>query len=257
MAEGICNLSIIPVRAEPSGKSTMVNQLLFGDRVTISEEYTNWYKIISLHDNYEGWCEKNQISNIDGPHTLSSFLIIQSLTATFESASDKKILLFGSTIREAGEGYELDSNNYRLTYGKVTPPLQPSGENIISVARSLIGSPYLWGGRSPFGIDCSGLIQLVFKTVGISTPRDAWQQAEAPGDNIDLIYDSKSGDIAFFDNEEGRIIHTGILTGTGEIIHASGRVRIDPVDHFGIFNKEIRGYSHKLRIIKRYISDES
>lgn len=252
MAEGICNLSIIPVRVEPSGKSTMVNQLLFGDRVSISEEYANWYKIISLHDNYEGWCEKNQIDLTQHGNSDTPISIVQSPTATFVSPTDKKILLFGSSIQQSGESYILAGSEYKLTDGKVDAPLLPSGENIVEAARSLLESPYLWGGRSPFGIDCSGLIQVVFKSVGINLPRDAWQQAEAEGEYIDLMYESIEGDIAFFDNDEGRIIHTGILTGLGEIIHASGKVRIDPVDHFGIFNKELRAYTHKMRVIKRF-----
>lgn len=252
MAEGICNLSIIPVRAEPSGKSTMVNQLLFGDRVSILEEFTSWYKIISLHDNYEGWCEKNQIDLTQHGNSDTPISIVQSPTATFVSPTDKKILLFGSSIQQSGESYILAGSEYKLTDGKVDAPLLPSGENIVEAARSLLESPYLWGGRSPFGIDCSGLIQVVFKSVGINLPRDAWQQAEAEGEYIDLMYESIEGDIAFFDNDEGRIIHTGILTGLGEIIHASGKVRIDPVDHFGIFNKELRAYTHKMRVIKRF-----
>jgi len=251
MAEGYCYLSLIPVRSEPSGKSTMVNQLLFGDRVKILEENDSWYKIISLHDNYEGWVEKNQIET-SAPVAGTQILLIDDHTATILVENCTKILLFGSEIQANDSQLIINGIKSELIAGSVTRHLDFSGENILLTGYKLMGCPYLWGGRSPFGIDCSGLVQLAFRMTGVNLPRDAWQQAEHQGEFIDLIAEARAGDIAFFDNEEGRIIHTGILTGDGYIIHASGRVRIDPVDHIGIFNRDSKGYSHKLRIIKRY-----
>lgn len=257
MTQGTVLLPIIPVRFEPSGKSAMTNQLLYGDSVSIIETIPGWNKITSLHDNYEGWCESNQISVNVIDHEIYSYKYINSPVAVFNSGHSIYTLLFASRIPINGDNKPVIQGNVsELVFGELITIQESSfisyGEDILSLARSLIGAPYLWGGRSPFGIDCSGLIQLVFKMTGIQLSRDAWQQAENEGLFIDLIQESEAGDVAFFDNDEGRIIHTGILTGKGEIIHASGKVRIGPIDHHGIFNRDLGNYSHRLRIIKRF-----
>lgn len=255
MLEGTCYLSVIPVRSEPSSKTILVNQLLYGDRVKIIDETIGWYKIISLHDNYEGWCEINQIV-LDGNNFDSNpqRQLISDITATFSNGNHIITLVYGSEIRLLDGYLVLIAKNYRLVSGTARSALEASGQNLVFTGQKLLNSPYLWGGRSPFGIDCSGLIQIAFKMTGIRMPRDAWQQAETEGEYIDLIAEARPGDIAFFDNADGRIIHTGILTGAGTIIHANGKVREDPVDHNGIFNKELGAYTHKLRVIKRFVN---
>lgn len=254
MNVGSCLLSVVPVRAEPSGKSVMVNQLLFGDRFSIVEQQQKWVKIITLHDQYEGWCESNQLNFL--PDSMLQDALPQSLvgsvTASFINKQQSITLVYGSSLSLNENQLKVNETLYTLDQGEITPLLPADGQNLVNVTMKLVGSPYLWGGRSPFGIDCSGLIQVAFKMVGVYLPRDAWQQAQHPGEYIDLIAESQAGDVAFFDNEEGKIIHTGILTGNGTIIHASGRVRIDTIDHQGIFNHELGAYSHKLRIIKRF-----
>ncbi|HLO91067.1 MAG TPA: C40 family peptidase [Lentimicrobium sp.] len=252
MAEGLCTLSIIPVRSEPSGKSTMVNQLLFGDRVEIIEESPNWIKIKSLHDNYEGWCERNQITVKIKEQPEQEYQLIHSLTATFLHDAFPQTLVYGSTIPYYSEQYMFNGVPGAMMEGIVKPPLPSVGESVVAATRLFINTPYLWGGRSPFGVDCSGLVQIAFKMAGKLLPRDAWQQAEYEGRFIDLINETRPGDVAFFDNDEGVITHAGILTATGLIVHASGKVRVDNVDHFGIFNTETGKYTHKLRIIKRF-----
>lgn len=255
MLNGSCYLSVVPVRVDPSGKSTMVNQLLFGDPVFIIEEIQDWYKIESQYDHYEGWCEKNQIELMD-EGTLpgdENHHLITSLTATFSKETEFPVnLVYGSSVMVVNNRVLIHGIPYKIEHGSLGRPVTFTGENIVSEALKFMGCPYLWGGRSPFGIDCSGLTQLVYKVAGKSILRDAWQQAQCEGEYIDLIAEAKAGDLAFFDNDEGRIIHTGILTGESTIIHAHGKVRIDPIDHYGIYDKELGEYSHKLRIIKRF-----
>ena len=115
-----------------------------------------------------------------------------------------------------------------------------------------LNAPYLWGGKTPFGIDCSGFTQMVYKLNGFALPRDAYQQAEI-GETLSFVEEAEPGDLAFFDDDEGNIIHVGMVLEQGTIIHASGKVRIDALDHQGIYNKELKNYSHKLRLIKKII----
>ena len=100
------------------------------------------------------------------------------------------------------------------------------------------------------GLDCSGFTQAVFRLNGISLPRDASQQSGI-GQVINLVTEALPGDLAFFDNDEGMITHVGLILDSTSIIHASGKVRIDALDHQGIYNVETNKYSHRLRLIRR------
>lgn len=256
MTGGICYLSLVAVRSEPSEKSGMVNQLLYGDLFDIEEIKNEWCRITGRYDNYSGWCNLRQIELLSD-ETLeilshSSMMLVSGTTATIiAQGQPSRILVQGSTLRKLSNGRLAGpGGEYHIAEGETIVPEYRNSEDIIEVAATYLKAPYLWGGRSPFGIDCSGLTQMVFKMNGIRLMRDAWQQA-GQGSLINLMEESRTGDLAFFDNEEGKITHTGILTGTGNIIHASGEVRIDPIDHHGIYHKAAGKYTHKLRLIKR------
>lgn len=256
MSGGICYLSLVAVRAEPSGKAEMVNQLLFGDLLEIVDSVNGWLKIRSLYDDYEGWCDIKQI-HILSDETLevlrqSSRRVVSDISAQLSTPGKPGLtVVLGSTLYTLSDGLIAGPDGeYHLSEGESRIPAPDEPEEITETAALFLNTPYLWGGRSPFGIDCSGLIQIVFKMKDIRLKRDAWQQA-AEGKLINLIEESRAGDVAFFDDAEGRIIHTGILTGKGTIIHASGSVHIDPVDHHGIFNRSEGKYTHNLRIIRR------
>ena len=120
----------------------------------------------------------------------------------------------------------------------------------IETALLYLNAPYLWGGRTHFGIDCSGFTQMVYKLNGHKLLRDASQQA-TQGEPLSFIEESEPGDLAFFDNEEGTITHVGIMMADHHIIHAHGQVRIDHMDHTGIYNAELKKHTHKLRVIKK------
>lgn len=140
-----------------------------------------------------------------------------------------------------------------LTYqGSINPFIGNQFETEVSrLALSYKDTPYLWGGRSQWGIDCSGFSQLIYSCFDLSLPRDAYQQAEM-GQTVDFVSEIRVGDLAFFDNAEGRITHVGIMLDRDTIIHASAKVRVDRMDTEGIFNAEQNRYTHKLRIVKRY-----
>lgn len=251
----ICNLSLVPVRKEASDSSEMVSQLLFGDAVQILEKYKSWYKIKILADDYSGWIDQKQVALIsqeekDNYDSQSSFISNDILQIAILNNSEMCTIVMGSTLPfYSNKKLSFGGNNYSFD-GNTVLVSNKRPDNITLQAQLYLNSPYLWGGRSPFGVDCSGLTQIVYKICGYQLKRDAKQQAEQ-GETISFLEETIPGDLAFFDNEEGKIIHVGIITHGSNIIHASGKVRMDKLDHQGIFNAETKKYSHKLRLIKR------
>ena len=231
---GICNLSMIPLRTEPSEAAEMASQLLFGEAYSVLEEQGKWLKIVTADCQYEGWIDRKLYNPLRDEEAESNITFPIFLGSSFPYPNDGTVTLGNS--------------RFRITLPE--EKTQSALETLLQTATSYLYAPYLWGGRTPAGIDCSGFMQVVFKCCGISLPRDASQQALC-GETVDFIGEAREGDVAFFENEEGRIIHTGIICGPGRIIHASGRVRIDPIDQTGIFNQERGRYTHTLRIIKR------
>ena len=260
MKYAICNLSIVPVRAKPSDASEMITQLLFGELLEVEGFHKGWAKIRITYDSYDGWVDAKQI-----------FIISQETYAKFNEFPPNLTLDLVSILRNITDDYAfpvlmgsslpyivnktfyIEDKKYEFD-GAITENNHSSSVNeIINHAYMYLYTPYLWGGKSPFGIDCSGFTQMTFKLGGIKLQRDAWQQAEQ-GTTVDFMTEASIGDLAFFENEEGRIVHTGILLGKNNIIHASGQVRIDNIDHQGIFNAALDKYTHKLRLIKRILS---
>jgi hypothetical protein len=223
----ICTLGIVPMRAEPSDKSEQISQLLFGERFTILKSLDKWTRIITHLDNYEGFIDNKQLGLAEVQNPFHSPLPIPVFR-------QERFYPAGSFA------------DFSVEFPKWT--------DIESCAKSFLGTPYLWGGRTHAGIDCSGFTQIVFRLMEKNLPRDAYQQAEC-GETISFIEETQTGDVAFFDNADGKIIHVGIiLQKPGEhfpaIIHASGEVRIDTLDNEGI-KKENGEQSHRLRVIKR------
>jgi hypothetical protein len=255
---GITIISLIPVRGEPRHSAELVTQLLFGEMYTVLEKQGDWLRISCSFDHYTGFISLNQHTplseKIQKELENSDKSIVLDLVHSIGGSDHKFPVSIGSFL------YDFDGVNCRVGKerfhfsGKTTPFNQTMlhGEAIKRVAIKFLHSPYLWGGRSPFGIDCSGFSQLVYKVCGKPLPRDAWQQAEV-GKTLHFLHETREGDLAFFSNDEGRIIHVGILLDQNQIIHASGKVRIDTIDHYGIYNKELKKYTHQLRLIKRLI----
>lgn len=256
---GVCNLSLVPLRTESSDKSEMSSQLLFGDHFTILEITEKWVRILTAFDEYEGWIDFKQYEEIDHAafvalHDLNTILGLSvSHTVSRTSTNENLNLLAGSNIPNTLDNFfYLRDTRYKLEKPIVKPSKDNFSSGISNAAMFYLNAPYLWGGRSVFGIDCSGFTQMVFRQFGIRLKRDAWQQAEQ-GDLVAFLQETLTGDLAFFDNEDGRITHVGIMLGNERIIHASGRVKIDPVDNHGIYSNELNRYTHKLRIVKRLV----
>jgi cell wall-associated NlpC family hydrolase len=247
-------LSVIPMRKEPSHRSEMVSQLLFGEHTELLEEEGHFVKVKCLCDNYEGWVQSNQLSIVDEELTTNEF----TCAYTCEVVQNGQTLRipFGSPVY-SGDTYSFtiagNEIKYLATPNEVWNNIEHafSGQNLWAVYRHYLNTPYLWGGKSVFGIDCSGFVQQVFKMLDKQLLRDAWLQAEQ-GDPVYHLSESKEGDLAFFGNENGRVIHVGIILDDNRIVHASGKVRIDRIHEEGIVNVETGNRTHQLHSIRRY-----
>jgi len=257
MKYGICHLSVIPCRLEPSDRSEQLSQLLFGETVKVYEKRKTWYRVKSSYDDYECWIDQHQFRFITEKEYKGFIenvpVVVTELVGLLHKKKDNSMMtvLCGSNLPHFKENTLKIVDEEWIYEGEaqsISSPFQKS--RLVENAFLLLNSPYQWGGRSPFGIDCSGFIQLIYKLNGIRLPRDASQQAKL-GNTLSFIEEAEEGDLAFFDNEEGQITHVGMILKNNRIVHASGKVRIDRIDHQGIYNNELSDYSHRLRLITK------
>jgi hypothetical protein len=251
---GICNLAVIPLRLEPSDRSEIVSQVLFGEHFEILETQKQWRKIKLHFDQYEGWIDEKQFQPISASEfkTLSDLpIVLNGDLVEYISYGNNQLLpiTLGASVSFLSE---VNINLQQMSFDGLKLEGIQGKSSLIETAFMYVNAPYLWGGKTPFGIDCSGFTQMVYKLNGYALLRDASQQA-TQGVPLSFIEESEAGDLAFFDNEEGKIIHVGIIMDDNYIIHASGKVRVDRLDHLGIYNAELNKHTHKLRVIKKII----
>ncbi len=256
MDYGICMISVAPLRSLPADTSEMVTQVLFGELVRVLDRQDKWLYVQLETDNYQGWISKGQLT----PLSKADYTLLQDqarwvstdlVQVLHNKTKDYRFLISaGSSFYNCmNDSFELLGDSYQYL-GTMSSTETFLPDALINNAMLFLHTPYVWGGKSALGIDCSGLTQLIFKMAGKTIHRDASQQA-TQGEMINLINEALAGDLLFFDNEEGHIIHTGVLIDDVHILHAHQKVRIDKVDHHGIFNLDTKKYSHKLRVIKR------
>lgn len=249
MQYGICTLSIVPVRIQPNDASEMLTQLLYGENFKILEERGKWSRIRIAFDSYEGWVSNSQVSKIEETYyeeLLNSEQIysVDLIEFIAEASGNLTHIPLGAVLNHA----KLSN----LVFDGHSVNGLGSKSRLIDTAILYLNTPFLWGGKTPFGIDSSGLTQMVYRLNGYSLQRDSAQQAKQ-GEALSFIEESEPGDLAFFDDAEGNIIHVGLIMPDNYIIHADGKVRIDRIDHSGIFNIDLRKHTHKLRVIKKII----
>ncbi|HBK83678.1 MAG TPA: hydrolase Nlp/P60 [Flavobacterium sp.] len=251
---GICNLSIVSMRLEPSDRSEQVSQVLFGEHFKIIETTPKWVYIEMAFDGYKGWIDSKQFQYI----SEEDFDLLDKTPIVLCADLVEYITTADNTLTPISMGCCLSFldvvgiNNHKFIFDGLKICGTKDKSNVIETALLYLNAPYLWGGKSPFGIDCSGFTQMVYKLNGYFLYRDACEQVKL-GEPLSFIEESEPGDLAFFDNEEGAIIHVGILMENNYIIHASGKVRIDRLDHLGIYNVDTKRHTHKLRVIKKII----
>nr|WP_297787317.1 C40 family peptidase [uncultured Allomuricauda sp.] len=250
MQYGICPLSIVPIRTNPDDCAEMSSQLLYGEHFKVLESRKKWSRIRTAYDNFEGWISNNQLSfipeqvynNIQAsePQKICSDVISHICT----DDGMLQPIVMGSMINSP----ELLKHTFE---GHVHAE-KKTKESLVDTAILYLKAPYLAGGKTPFGIDCAGFAQMVYKINGYLLARTAEEQSKQ-GEALSFIEESEPGDLAFFDDNEGIIDHVGIILKDNYIIHVNGHVRIDRIDHTGIFNSEEKLYTHQLRVIKKVI----
>lgn len=252
---GICTVPLVPLRAEASHRSEMVSQLLFGEVVEILQQHqaSGFVQLRNYCDRYEGWSASNQILILQEAPPLEEpvYYTADPINEILVAGHPMQVPL-GSFLSGMQRGHlqwgklrmEYKGNSQRATEGK------PDEKRIRQVAFKYLNTPYLWGGRSNFGIDCSGLSQSVFRFLGVGLPRDAHQQAEL-GKTVSPE-SARCGDLAFFANEEGRVVHVGLMLDRREIIHAAGKVRLDALEKDGIYHSDTGFRTHRFHSLKRF-----
>lgn len=250
----ICLLPVVPMRKEPSHRSEMVSQLLFGEYAVAEEEKEDFVRVKCVYDDYEGWVQANQLTAVSDTKDTTTF--IGSAQGEVLINGHLKTISIGSPVYKAGEEMHYGSTvvKYLATPGNLWNSKDHKDKpktRLEEICLRYLYTPYLWGGKSVYGIDCSGFAQQVFKLFGVKLLRDAYLQA-TQGDVVSGIEEIKLGDLAFFQNEAGRIVHVGIILEKAKIVHASGRVRIDTIDKEGIINEETKMRTHRLHSIKRF-----
>ncbi len=242
-----CTVSISPVRAESSDSAEIVTQLMFGELIRVIEVKEPWCKIVTETDAYEGYIDIKHIEFLsdkearrwsDGLHYVAE----REIAITTDTG--RMFICRGAFIPENESAFSIGKNDYSISTVQKNP-----FSNIVELANDYLNTPYLWGGKSPFGIDCSGLTQTVYRIFEYNLPRDASDQFEH-GTEIQFDH-AEAGDLAFFENKTGKITHVGILDGEGKIIHASGHVRSDSFTTEGIVHSKSGELTHKLTKIKR------
>ena len=253
-----CNVSVMPVRKEPSHRAEQTTQLLFGEKAEVTEiDNKDWARIRGEWDGYEGWCKVSQLKLVNKKeYRKETKYIAATHTDKLIFEQNEMILPLGSELAGMKGGRIVPVNEAGKFKGKkfIFKNATISCETVKAAAMQYMNAPYQWGGRSLAGIDCSGLSQMTYKLCNTVLPRDASQQAQE-GELLDFLQHAKCGDLAFFDNAEGKIVHVGILLDERTIIHAtdtSGRVVCDRIDQGGIISISMKKRTHNLRMVRRF-----
>lgn len=256
MDQGICHLNCIAIRREADNASEMTSQLLFGETFHILDEHGEWFRVYNDFDHYEGWVLKIQVTRLEGElcenlRSDNGHCSRELVSLVVDHTNQLQVLTLGASLPCYSEGtFKLGDSTYTFD-GEVSSGISARSD-LVRTAHKYINTPFLWGGRTPAGIDSSGFTQMVYKINGQMLYRDAHQQA-SQGEVLSFIEECEPGDLAFFDNEDGEIVHVGIILANNHIIHCHGKVRIDRIDHSGIYNVDTGRHTHKLRVMKRIL----
>ena len=205
-----------------------------------------------MQDQYEGWIHGQQITATSEEQAMQRAEYISTEAFSPVRCDGQRFWIPAGSLLPGLDGkvLQIGDKAFELESAAVARHTdERTEERLRQLTMTWLRAPYLWGGKTMMGVDCSGFVQVCFRMWGIDLPRDAWQQAQE-GSMVPRLKDALPGDLAFFDDKD-EIVHVGILLSKDQIIHASGRVRIDSIDKKGIVHSETGKRTHSLRVIKR------
>lgn len=262
MSYAVCHTAISSLRSSSRERSDQLSQVLFGEVMTIIDRKVNkWVRVLTHSDSNLGWILEDHIVEITADefnsYSKSNQFSVELFHPVFTSNSSFHIP-FGSRLPGFdGLGFTLAGKRYTFSGRTIdTRSKRISGEWITKISKMFLHAPQLPGGRSPLGMDPSSFVQLVFASAGVSLERN-FEELVKIGRRVDFVEEAMEGDLALFEKRKGKVIHIGIILPGKQVIHVDGTVRIDIFDHYGIFNKEEQKYSHKLRIIRRALLEDT
>ena len=256
MKYALCPLSVVPIRSGATHKSEQLTQALFGEALEILDRKGKlWSKVRCLWDDTVGWVDGRQLVRIEEKEFFIArefFSVNLDLLHPVATGQSFVPIPLGARLPQFdGIQFRIKDDVFTFSGQAVDPEALPAtAEMLMKIARKYLNAPQQQGGRSPLGIDSSGLVQNVFQILGIQLPRTCEEQVHA-GDAVDFVEQAQPGDLAFFENRNGAVNHVGLILHDHEILHVAGRTRIDLLDHYGIYDRETKSYSHKLRVIRR------
>ncbi|MBX2894628.1 MAG: C40 family peptidase [Cyclobacteriaceae bacterium] len=255
---GVCRLALVPVRMGPEEHAPQVTQLLFGDHYELLRVHDKHSRIyIRIHmDGMEGWIDAGHHHGITQDYfeqiNLANFKITTDLTCSILYKKSPLTILLGSIVPISNS--ELFKMEEQFAFNGESKSLgqKREFEFVKTIAQKYLNAPQVAGGKSPFGIDASGFVQMVMKISGYQLSRLPQQQINE-GHKLQSLGEAKPGDIAFF-NATKSGLHTGIILDEDRIIHVDGKVRIDYLNEDGILRLDTKVYTHQLVGLRRLIA---
>lgn len=252
--------SIVPVRAEAREGAEQNTQMLFGETCQILEQQPRWTRVRLDGDGQEGWVDAKMLTPMTDAeyqtHTeaLKTFAAVAfpMAFAVSENNSQTIPLTAGTRLPNYQNGrFEVLGVGFRIDPNMViTEPLPLNQDSLLKTVRFFLNVPYLWGGKNALGMDCSGFTQVIMSLFGKQLLRNASEQV-TQGEPVAELKDAQAGDLAFFDHEDGKISHVGIVIDPERVIHCSGRVKVETLDPEGIFSPEQNARTHHLVSLRR------
>ena len=254
-------LATAAVRARPRLDAALTSQLLFGEPVLLLQNLGEYQRVRCPEDGFEGFVRTDQLLAVPEDvfvAQLSRPAFNLDLFSMLRGPQQGVPITFGARLADF-DGLRLQHGGQYFEYSgqaALTDDITASADTLLRLAYKWLYVPGMHGGRTPMGVDPVAFVQLVYRILNLRLPRRADAMVER-GELVDFVVQAQVGDVAFFDNAKRKIEHVGLLLPDSKILHVGDRVRVDALDHYGIFNYDLGRYTHRLRVVKRVLAGDN